>query len=221
MKRVLRTLYNRLLRPYLPRKIAVYNGVPVRNIKLLDQSDVYPTYEEALLEGIRQQVQADDEVVIVGGGLGVSTVVAARQCGPGGSVVTFEGSPERASLAGETLALSNLQERASIREAIVGPEIAVHGETGDVSTVSPEDLPDCDVLVLDCEGAELEILEEPPDARAIVVETHRFLDAPEEDVRALLDRHGYEVVDRGVEVEDLGVFVLTAVGRDGDSDTSV
>jgi tRNA A58 N-methylase Trm61 len=175
---------------------------------------VFPEYEKPLIQGIRNQVSEGDEVVIVGGGLGVSSVVAAQECGPSGGVITYEAGRERAELAREVLELSGVEEIAEIREAVVGTAIQVEGEIDTESVVHPDELPECDVLVLDCEGAELEILQASTDARALVVETHEFLDSSEQAVRELLDARGYEVVDRGVEVEDLGVYVLTALSRD-------
>lgn len=214
MKGVVKRLYNLFLRERLPRKVAVYNGVPVRNVRLLDQTDEFPAYEGPLLRGIRDQVAPGDDVVIVGGGLGVSSVVAAHQCGTSGSVVAFEGGRERANRARETLELNRVGGIVTIRHGIVGSDVDVQGTTGGAKTIPVTDLPDCDVLVLDCEGAELDILEKPVDARAIVVETHGFLDAPESQVRELIEARGYEVVDRGVEAEELGVYVLTAVVGD-------
>ena len=50
---LVRSLYNRTVRPYLPRKFGVYNGVAVKNIRLLDTTDEYPNYEKPLLAATR------------------------------------------------------------------------------------------------------------------------------------------------------------------------
>ena len=63
----------------------------------------------------------------------------------------------------------------------------------------PSQLPPCNVLQLDCEGAEAEILRgliiRP---RAILVETHGVFGAPTDLVASLLEKRGYVVSDRGV-----------------------
>lgn len=62
-------------------------------------------------------------------------------------------------------------------------------------TVAPSDLPECDVLDLDCEGAELEILRgidfEP---RLLTVEAHPHLGCSCEAVEDQLRSQGYEIV---------------------------
>ena len=209
-------IYNTLIRPYTPKKIASFNGVPVRGVHLLDATDEFPEYEAALLEGIRSRVESNDTVVVVGGGRGVSSVVAARQAAPNGHVTTYEGGAERHSVARETAILSRVADSVSIEQGIVGSGIDIVGDGSDAIIVEPEDIPECDALVLDCEGAELEILESIDQRpQTIVVETHAFLDSPESAVRNKLDDLGYTVVNRGVELDEKGVYVLTAV-RSGD-----
>lgn len=212
MKGFVQRLYNWLVRPRTPRKIASFNGVPVRGVRLFDTTEEFPDYEAPLVAAIRQRIRDGDDVVVVGGGRGVSSTVAAQRCGPEGSVVAFEGSQSRVALARETLELSRVDDVATVEHAVVGEAIDVAGEVGDATVVSPTDLPACDVLVLDCEGAEVEILdalEETP--RVVIVETHDFLGTSESDVRDSLNGHDLEVVERGVEDEARGVFVLTAV----------
>jgi hypothetical protein len=74
------------------------------------------------------------------------------------------------------------------------------GNPGDVGAVMPPcQLPACDVLELDCEGAEVEILRgmiiQP---RVILVETHGLFGAPTDLVASLLETRGYVVSDRGL-----------------------
>ncbi|MDX1746311.1 MAG: hypothetical protein R3324_10265, partial [Halobacteriales archaeon] len=151
-------LYNSLLRPHLPRKIAVYNGVPVRNVKLLDTTDEFPDYEAPLVEAIRRRVRPGDAVTIVGGGLGVGSVVAARAAGIDGTVQTFEASESGCRLIRETLVLNRATDLVDLTHAIVGDAVDVHGPIDGAIELAPEDLPEGDVLVLDCEGAELGIM---------------------------------------------------------------
>lgn len=208
---VFRTLYDNYIRGRLPKKIGVYNGVPVRDRALFDVTDEQPEYEGALVAGIRQQVSTNDHVVVVGGGRGVSTVCAAVAAGPDGRVECFEGGREQYDQLTDTIQLNCVSDWVSAHHSIVGEEIEVYGESTGADIVSPADLPDCDVLVLDCEGAEIGILtaiEHRPET--VIVETHGFLDSPESAVRDTLTDRQYNIIDRGVEYEDRGVIVLTA-----------
>lgn len=214
--------YNRLLRPRLPHKISVLNGVAVSDeVKLLDQTEVFPEYEEAIISSLRRLVEYGDVVTIVGGGKGVSTVVAARHVGRGGQVVTFEGSGRQVTQVRNTVSLNKVTDRVEISPAIVSEfneySESEYGSAEATDTIPPESLPDCDVLELDCEGAEVDILERMEiEPEVIIVETHTFLDAPTEEVADLLRDRRYEIVQRGVEDEAKGVHVLTGVLEDSD-----
>lgn len=209
----LRYLYDNILKSRLPSKIGVYNGVAVRDRGLFDVTDERPDYERPLVASVRNHVQTGDQVVIVGGGKGVSTVAAANQAGPDGAVTVYEGGAEGVHKIEQTLRLNRMTDRTTVRHAIVGTAINVYGDVGDAEHVAPAMLPTCDILELDCEGTELEILRNLKiSPRVIIVETHAHLDAPEETVREELEQLGYEVVDRGVELAEKGVYILT--GRD-------
>lgn len=213
--------YNRLVRPHLPRKIASYNGVPVRQPRLFDATDHDPDYESALLAAVRRQVDRGDHVVIVGGGWGVSAVVAAREAGPGGAVDVIEASREQWGHVRETCRLAGVADRVTVRHAVVGEAIDVWGPVADADHVPPESLPAADVLVLDCEGAERPILEEFDGVPArMVVETHELFDSSHDVVAEALERSGYdcERVTRmpGKDITMIeAVSRMTAEGRDG------
>ena len=69
-------------------------------------------------------------------------------------------------------------------------------EGHDAKIMSPRELPDCDVLNMDCEGAELPILEHMTvRPRVILVETHSQFGSPKQKILELLDNKGYDVVD--------------------------
>ncbi|SEP14516.1 Methyltransferase FkbM domain-containing protein [Halorientalis persicus] len=199
--------YQSGIRSLLPKRIVSYNNVLVRASRLGDSvipwhtRDI-PGYESALVEGIQQFVQPDDTVVVVGGGWGVSTVIAARQSGSEGQVITFEGGAEAVTKVKDTVQLNNVSDRVSIRYAIVARAISIRGDSDDAQVVSPTDLPDCDVLVLDCEGAEMNILKEMEiRPRAVLVETHGLFDAPKSNVRDKLNCAGYETIESRVAEE--------------------
>lgn len=196
----------------LPTKNVTYNGVLVRASRVGDsiapwhETDI-DDYEGALLRGIQDQARRGDTVVIVGGGRGVSTVVAANQVGPNGRVITYEGAAEAVDVILNTLRLNDVQGSITIEQAIVGEEIDLWGEGGDEDIVGPDELPSCDVLVLDCEGAEVTILEEMEiRPRGLVVETHGMYEAPKSEVVDRIEDIGYDVQDYGVAEERVAEF---------------
>jgi hypothetical protein len=217
-------LYENYVRPRLPAKTVKYNGTRIEKAKIGDSivpwhtTDI-PRYEGAIIRSIREHVERGNQVVIVGGGWGVSTVTAARSVGKEGGVVTFEGSESAVRNVEETVHLNDVSERTVIRHAIVSHAYSLRGEKGKAAIVSPEDLPECDVLVLDCEGAEKEILEEMEiRPRVLIVETHGMYGASESEVRERIERLGYNLMDSRVAedrsrvfCEENGIYVLTAV----------
>lgn len=65
--------------------------------------------------------------------------------------------------------------------------------------LSASQLPPCDVLQMDCEGAEVGLLREMIiQPRVILVETHGVFGAPTKLVASLLEQRGYAVADRRV-----------------------
>jgi tRNA A58 N-methylase Trm61 len=191
LERVVKRTYNRVLRPLLPRKIASFNGVPVRQPRLLDTTDVRPDHEDALVSEIMQQVRQEDDIVVVGEGWGIRSVYATRQAGADGQVTVFEGGSEQVDHVREILELSRANNRVGVRHAVVGPDEEVYGQTDQAQFIDPAELPTCDVFVLDCEGTETAILEGISHRpRTIIVETHHMYGAPVSKVRAVLGERG-------------------------------
>ena len=201
--------YNAVLRPLLPKKVAVYNTVAVRRPKLLDMTDEYPEYEAALLRQIEKHVSEGDRVVIVGGGLGVSSVWAARQ---GASVETYEASDERAEMIAETVRLNGVEDSVSCVHALVEAGVSVEGSPSAAERLEATDLTACETLVLDCEGAEVQILDEMNmEPSTVIVEAHPMFGSPRKAVEEALEDHGYEVIEAADEETDRGVVtVMTA-----------
>lgn len=220
LRRCIRFGYNISVRQILPTVgYRELNGVRFQGRKLFDtglpwlyqNSD--PDYEAAIISSIRRYVLDGDHVCVVGGGLGISTIVASRVAGNDGYVTTFEASAYRIKQIKRVIKLNSSEERIELNHALVGPGIRVQGEQGSPDTIRPSELPACDVLELDCEGAELAILrqiefENPP--HTIIVEVHPEFGSTESDVREELERMDYTLVDRVAEAEAKGVFVLTA-----------
>jgi hypothetical protein len=212
--------YRRLLRPALPTLIRPrYNGIPIaRERKLFDSRlpklyriyDVeelrdVPGYESGLVGRLRQDVQSGDRVVIVGGGLGVTAVIAAQQAGPAGSVCVYESTATHIRQIQETARLNGMGARVSVTHAVVGRAVAVPGDVSQHGPVLPASaIPPCDVLEMDCEGAENVILSELViRPRVILVETHGLYGARTVDVEAKLREMSYEVARVGVAEDHL------------------
>jgi len=140
----------------------------------------------------------------VGAGLGVTAVVAALRA-PSGAIQCFEGNKQCVRAAQQTAARNKVT-NISFHHAIVAKAIFVYGSPHDVGTVIPaSQIPKCNVLQLDCEGAEVEILRELTiQPRAILVETHGIYGAPANLVASLLMERGYVVSDRGLAEPRLG-----------------
>lgn len=183
-----------------------YSGVLVpHEIKLLDV--LFPktrawdieNYEHALMEALKENLRAGDTVVVVGGGIGVTVCLAAKCVGSKGSVICYEGNLESCEQVRQTAKLNGVGAIVKVVEGIVSSDIGVYEGAKAANTVDPESLPICDVLQLDCEGAETEIISKLAySPRAIIVETHGFLGASTESTASLLESKGYSVEDVGV-----------------------
>lgn len=227
---VVRTLHHgyRKLRPHLPRTTVTYNGIEVSEGRMLDRVVPYyrtdrPEYKGPNVDEVNEHVDEGDEVVVVGAGAGVTTVYAARQVGPEGRVIAFEGSPFRVEVLQETLERHDVDDVVDAKAEIVGPGEFLKdasGEFRESSTTDPADLPECDVLEMDCEGAEQEILRGigmRPDV--IIVETHGFRGAPTEETIGILSERGYRVRSRQPVADEEyatenDAYVVTAVRED-------
>lgn len=177
----------------------VLNGVAVPGTAFRNQHDNHPDHEGTVVEALRRRVRRGDSVVVVGGGWGTTTVVAARMTHFDGTVTTYEPSAKMRRLLQRTVEVNNVDEVVSIEPAAVGSvsdsSERIFGPPDD-HTVAPSDLPECDVLDLDCEGAELEILRgiefEP---RLVTVEAHPHLGCSREAVGDQLRSQEYEIVE--------------------------
>lgn len=212
VRRYLQTAYNETIRPRLPRKYGVYAGVPVRNEGLLDAVDHHPNYKRGLVDAIRETVEDGDTVVLVGGGRGVSTVHCLRAGAD--EVIAFEAAAEMIETAAATVRAAEVPGRAEFRHALVGEAVEVYGDLGGADVVAPDELPDGDVLVMDCEGAERSILEGAGDLpETVIVETHPERGVPTGPTETLLADAGYDVTARQYEPDQAVADKRILVGR--------
>lgn len=191
--RVARVCYDSLLRPVLPRKLGCYNGIVTRRPRLLDRTDT-GDYEHAEVRGQERAISGGDDVVVIGGGFGITTIHASRLAGDGGSVLCIEAAASQCEIIEEAAEINHTKAPITVRQQLVGPARRVFGDCADAETVPIDELPDCDVLSLDIEGSEIEVLEglqiRP---REIVTECHDN----ETAVINQLNRLGYDDIGWG------------------------
>jgi hypothetical protein len=202
-------VYKPSVRQFLPDGDSIlYAGIPIGRRKIGDRMltrfynppDVIdvPDYELGLVSALKTHVKAGDRIVVVGVGSGVTCVIAAIAAGEAGHVDCYEGDFGGVESLRRVARINKVLARTEAHHAIVGEAIGVYGNAIATSVVHPSDLPPCDILELDCEGAEICILRDMTiSPRMIAVETHGFLGAPTEKVRDLLSSRGYSVEDLG------------------------
>lgn len=192
--------YRRTVAPLLPRRTVQYNEVDVPAARLFDgvlpwrSTKDRPNYESGLIEGLEQYVQPGADVIIVGGGWGVTTVKAAENAGEEGHVTVYEGSKKEAEMVRRTVEINGHSDTVTVNHTIVGTALNLRSDEGDAEIIESGDLPDCDILELDCEGTEVEILRDMtihPDI--ILVESHGLYDAPTDKLKEILRNKSYSI----------------------------
>jgi hypothetical protein len=177
----------------------VLNGVAVPTTEPETDRDTYPDHEATVVSAFRRRVRRGDSVAVVGGGWGTTSVVAARMTHFEGDVTAYEPSGQMVETIRRAVEVNRVEDVVTVEHAAVGPVSAsserIFGPA-DGDHLAPEDLPECDVLDVDCEGAELQVLRGMDcDPRLLTVEAHPHLGCPREEVRAALDSLGYEILE--------------------------
>lgn len=194
---ILRAIYNRWIRTRTDRIWAYCNGFFIKGAYRFDRTLVKPWAKSGLVASIQEYVEDGDCVIEVGTGPGLAALHAADA---GGWVASFEAGEDMVRAARKAVEFNNHTEHVQIYHAVVGIEYDSYGSTAAASQVAPADLLEvadhdqCDVLIMDCEGAEVTIipgLEIAP--RVIICETHPSLNAPTELVSDLLAKQGYDI----------------------------
>lgn len=148
-----------------------------------------PSYEASEIDAIRRYCRSGDRVVVVGGGLGVTAVVAAQTVGENGSVTVFEPCDETVQMAARTVAHNGLSDRVRLVHAAIGSPHAscfTYRMRTSVPRIPCAELPEADVYEIDCEGGEVAILKQMTRLpRVVLVETH---DNHDRVVQILRDR---------------------------------
>jgi hypothetical protein len=94
----------------------------------------------------------------------------------------------------------NLASNVEVIHGTVGERVHVYGESSRFGRfIDPSELPDCDILEMDCEGSELGILGKMTiRPRVVLVETHGHHGSSSSAVSRQLSFMGYTVDDLGV-----------------------
>jgi hypothetical protein len=189
--------------PITEPDIRIIDGVQYRNhtkpVRRLGDSwlawrpDTYG--QDAEINAHHDLTRVKDRVGIIGGGPGISTIHAAWQVGEDGSVTVFEGG-NIASMIREVAQINHVDDMVQVVEAIVGEATTLYqGMADNVQLIDPAELPDFDVVEMDCEGSELGILRDLEiRPRVLIVELHPGLyDGPNEKPLTLIEEMGYEI----------------------------
>lgn len=194
------------VRPWMPtrKRLLLLNGIEVpMDISLIDAWLPYykppvpiennPGYEGDEVDAVRAYCNRGDQVVVIGGGLGVTTVVAARAVEPTGGVHVYEPIEEACAILEATIRWNQCADRVTVTHAAVGRQrmsCFTHGTVASAPSVACAALPDADVLEMDCEGEEEFILSEMKmRPRVVLVETHENHDR----VVRILEARGYQI----------------------------
>jgi hypothetical protein len=163
---------------------------------------------------------AGDKVVIIGGGYGVTAVRAAQIVGDAGHVDIYEGGQEQVEVVNETTKLNGVSNLCETYHAIVGEKKVLYGDAGGADQIRPDELQDCDVLEMDCEGSELQILRDMdirPETLIIELHPNQYTDniyGPINEVREM----GYELThlvgQDGIKINENGFRELLERNRD-------
>jgi len=203
--RVLAKIYRTTLRRLMPQ-VGHFNinGVAVPGRRLFDgltPSDwwCFPgnmsDYEHTEVEGVKQYVGGNNDVVVIGGGFGVTAVHAANNTS--GEITVIEASKQRFQNLSKTFEANGVSDQIQSLFGYLG-DLHIDLDDSDIPMIAYQDVPKADIWDMDCEGAEIEILQNLPyNPSTILIETHENHD---EVIRLLegLDYRIMEVVDDGV-----------------------
>jgi len=227
-------IYHRVLRPILPGMSYTnyVDGIEYGFIRLAIPRKsfdfLFPRYDLNLKKelGLRLAhtflTKKNDRVLIIGGGNGLSTVTAARIVGDRGSVTVFDGLTGEDN---ETFGVSRILSTAKLNKvdnivtanwAFVTDKPVLEdydlykNEKTNPPLIHPTSLPECDVLEMDANGAELEILEHMTiRPRVIIFE----LEAPFYKSHYKNNtRNPFEVLDL---LKDMNYAVIKQTGHEG------
>jgi hypothetical protein len=128
-------LFNILILKIIPKitvkLIEIHNGIPIFVEKkvpiFFNRVKKYPVTEEGIAAAHRKLTGLGDRVVIIGGGLGVTAVIASKLVGDTGIVIVYEGGDKSFKNLNQTIKLNNLEKVCNVYYAIVGNGVDIYG----------------------------------------------------------------------------------------------
>lgn len=161
----------------------VFTGINEKKLRPVDKyfgelsPSIVPKAKEANINAIVDNVKSNDNVTIIGGGYGLNALYIAEQVGKDGSMKIFEADSNKIELLKKTLDYHSISTEYNIKHGIVGKGYRIMGDGIEGSVIEPEQLQECDVLEMDCEGAELEIIKNMQiRPNLLIIEQHPQLD---------------------------------------------
>lgn len=199
--RNLRLHWNRLVRTPMVTLAGVRLKSDLSQPRFVRDGLFKRTYEQAEQILLQQAVRPGDTVLEIGAGIGFIGLLSARLAGPSGRVVSYEANPRLQPVIEANYALNALHPELRMRaitpdgaavtfhigENVVSSSLYQRAETQSAVTV-PSDALDAalaelgpDVLVMDVEGAEVDLLAlgDLAPVRAAVIELHPHVVGPE------------------------------------------
>lgn len=208
--RAAETIYQNTIRDYLPRRLIVVDdaGIILKGPRLLDISvGAVAPYEQAERDALQDLVEPGDHVIVIGAGWGSTTVLASRLAGPDGRVDVWEAVPEMADLTRWAVEHNVTSAPVTVHESAVSSVTDSSRERygAAVNVVAPTELPTGDVWMMDCEGAEDEILTAADLPERVAVEVHESWT----DVDVVTDALGdVERREKNGDADDLWIAVV-------------
>jgi hypothetical protein len=210
------TVYRLYVRDLLPKTNSTVkkNNIPVivSSVPILDSLlniiTEEPNYESNYISCMESIIHPGIDVVVVGGGWGVAATVAGQKVGTEGSVLVYEASESEVRKTKQTVKLNQTSTQTQVIHAIIGDPIKLRGneDTQNAKNISLENLPAHDILLIDCDGCELFLLnnlsnlQQLPDK--IVVEHHGIKDEVEYDPKSIKEKlrdYDYTIIESSIE----------------------
>lgn len=198
---LLRRIYKFILMQTLPAKIVHYNGIKVREGKRLgflipgENYSNKPSYEKGIINSLEANLTPGDEVVVIGGGRGVTAITAKKIVGNRGKVTVYEPAEEMAEKIKYNAKINNI-ELDKIIHSSVGEINNPWGGAEESDKTNPRNIPKCNLLEVDCEGGEKEILDKLEiEPETLVIESHGVFGCSSEEVKERVLDRGYEITN--------------------------
>jgi len=188
---MIRTVYEHLIRPHTPNRLVTIRGYEMLgDTKVLDIGHMSQDYELHQSEMLKRYADPDEELLVVGGGIGLTAMVGADL---GASVTVIEASLEVVQKCWANFSRNGYDDIELIHGTVGQPQQAYPGELGqpvDMAAYQPS------VVEMDIEGAELEAIPMlPQSVETLIVETHPMYQTPPSQVGQLLTDGGWAIVD--------------------------